>query len=244
MFVASYKKQGEILCMFWEKFQYLSELKGMKPHTVLKELEISSGSANNWKKGTIPSGEILKKIADYFEVSIDSLLDFDENVSVRLSSKKSLFKKLNSIPQRFNSLRTVIETSDEQKLAIAKYVGCPIWWLVNEQNIKFEPKDTPSDFDGNTIFTILDIMDGCADNDIDKAMQIQLSRVVLYRLDEKGFGTEKLSALAGIDQRKLRFILTGEENKDSSVNYGLNYSDLVYLNKVSGMNYIQMFSGK
>ena len=49
--------------MFWEKFQYLSEIKGIKPHAVLKELEISSGSANNWKKGTIPNGEILKKIA-------------------------------------------------------------------------------------------------------------------------------------------------------------------------------------
>lgn len=32
--------------MFWEKFQYLSEIKGIKPHAVLKELEISSGSAN------------------------------------------------------------------------------------------------------------------------------------------------------------------------------------------------------
>lgn len=91
--------------MFWEKFQYLSKIKGIKPHAVLKELEISSGSANNWKKGTIPNGEILKKIADYFEVSIDSLLDFDENVSVRLSSKKSVLKKLSAIPQRFNSLK-------------------------------------------------------------------------------------------------------------------------------------------
>lgn len=176
--------------MFWEKFQYLSKIKGIKPHAVLKELEISSGSANNWKKGTIPNGEILKKIADYFEVSIDSLLDFDENVSVRLSSKKSVLKKLSAIPQRFNSLKAVVETTDEQKLAIAKYVGCPIWWLVNEQDIKFEPKDTSPESDNSVLFMILDIMDGCADNDIDKAMQIQLSRVVLYHLNEKGFGTE------------------------------------------------------
>lgn len=229
--------------MFWEKFQYLSELKGMKPHAVLKELEISSGSANNWKKGTIPNGEILKKIADYFDVSIDSLLDFEDNESVRLSSKKSVFKKLGSIPQRFNSLRAVAETSDEQKLEIAKYVGCPIWWLLNEQNIKFEPKETSSDSD-SVIFTILDIMDGCADNDIDKAMQIQLSRVVLYNLNEKGFGAEKLSEFVDIDQKKLHFILTGEENRDSSLNYGLNFSDLVYLKSVTGLEYTYLFSGK
>jgi len=229
--------------MFWEKFQYLSEVKGVKPHTVLKELEISSGSANNWKKGTIPNGEILKKIADYFNVSIDSLLDFDENASVRLSSKKSVFKKLNSIPQRFNSLRTVVETSDEQKLAIAKYVGCPIWWLVNEQNIKFEPKETPFDSDNSILFIILDIMDGCADNDIDKAIQIQLSRVVIYRLAERGYGTEKLSIFTGIDQNKLNFILTGEENRDTSLNYGFNFSDLVYLKSVTGLDYPCLFSG-
>ena len=229
--------------MFWDKFQYLSEIKGMKPHAVLKELEISSGSANNWKKGTIPNGEILKKIADYFEVSIDSLLDFDENVSVRLSSKKSVLKKLNAIPQRFNSLKGVVETSDEQKLAIAKYVGCPIWWLVNEQNIKFEPKDISSESDSSILFMILDIMDGCADNDIDKAMQIQLSRVLLYHLNEKGFGTEKLTALAGIDQKKLNFILTGEENRDSSLNYGFNFSDLVYLKSMTGLDYPCMFVG-
>lgn len=106
-------------------------LKNLKFHQVLR---------TTGKKGTIPNGEILKKIADYFEVSIDSLLDFDENVSVRLSSKKSVLKKLSAIPQRFNSLKAVVETTDEQKLAIAKYVGCPIWWLVNEQDIKFEPK--------------------------------------------------------------------------------------------------------
>lgn len=229
--------------MFWEKFQYLSELKGIKPHAVLKELEISSGSANNWKKGTIPNGEILKKIADYFDVSIDSLLDFEDNESVKLSSKKSVFKKLGSIPQRFNSLRAVLDTSDEQKLAIAKYVGCPIWWLLNEQNIKFEPKETSSDSD-SVLFTILDIMDGCADNDIDKAMQIQLSRVVLYRLAEKGFGKEKLSTFTGVDQKKLHFILTGEVNRDSSLNYGLNFSDLVYLKNVTGLDYPYLFSGK
>lgn len=227
--------------MFWEKFQYLSELKGMKPHAVLKELEISSGSANNWKKGTVPSGEILKKIADYFDVSTDSLLDFDENASVRLAGKKSIFKKLTSIPQRFNSLRSVIPTTDEQKLAVAKYVGCPIWWLLNEQNVKFEPSDTPSQSDADILFTILDIMDGCADNDIDKAMQIQLSRVVICRLEKKGFTADKLTALDGLDKRKLNFILTGTPNKDSTLNYGFNYSDLCYIKSVSEIGYSEMF---
>ena len=202
--------------MFWEKFQYLSELKGIKPHAVLKELEISSGSANNWKKGTIPNGEILKKIAEYFGVSIDSLLDFSENASVSLASKKIFFKELTAIPQRFNSLRTIIETTDEQKLAIAKYVGCPVWWLLNDSSVNFEKINKSETVDSGIIFTILDIMDGCADNEIDRIMQIQLSRVVIHNLENHGFNAEKLSELTdkGIDQNKLKFILTGEKNKN------------------------------
>lgn len=87
--------------MFWQKFQYLSEIKGIKPHVALKEIGISSGSARNWKKDSIPNGEILMKIADYFEVSIDYLLDFDENSSVRPNSNikvknVSIIKKLNN----------------------------------------------------------------------------------------------------------------------------------------------------
>ena len=113
---------------------------------------------------------------------------------------------------------------------------------MNEQNIKFEPKDISSESDSSILFMILDIMDGCADNDIDKAMQIQLSRVLLYHLNEKGFGTEKLTALAGIDQKKLNFILTGEENRDSSLNYGFNFSDLVYLKSMTGLDYPCMFA--
>lgn len=229
--------------MFWEKFQYLSDLKGMKPHAVLKELEISSGSANNWKKGTIPNGEILKKIAEYFGVSIDSLLDFSENASVNLASKKSLFKKLTAIPQRFNSLRDVIKTTDEQKLAIAKYVGCPIWWLLNDSNITFEERNEVETVDSNIIFTILDIMDGCADNDIDRAMQIQLSRAAIHNLEKHGFNAEKLSELTAksIDQHKFKFILTGETNKDQSLNYGLNYSDLCCIKTLTGLEYTDMF---
>lgn len=229
--------------MFWEKFQYLSDLKGMKPHAILKELEISSGSANNWKKGTIPNGEILKKIAEYFGVSIDSLLDFSENASVNLASKKSLFKKLTAIPQRFNSLRGVIETTDEQKLAIAKYVGCPIWWLLNDNNITFEKRNEAETVNSGIIFTILDIMDGCADNDIDRAMQIQLSRVAIHNLEKHGFNAEKLSELTAksIDQHKLKFILIGEKNKDQSLNYGLNYSDLCCIKTLTGLEYTDMF---
>lgn len=60
--------------MFWKNFYFLCEQKNMKPLQVVKEIGIAHGNITNWKKGKLPSGTNLAKIADYFGVSVDSLL--------------------------------------------------------------------------------------------------------------------------------------------------------------------------
>lgn len=60
--------------MFWERFYNLCIQHDTKPIPVVKELLIATGSVTKWKNGTIPSGETLTKIADYFHVSVDYLL--------------------------------------------------------------------------------------------------------------------------------------------------------------------------
>lgn len=43
--------------------------------TMLNDLSLSINTFSNWKnRGTIPSGETLEMIADYFDVSVDYLL--------------------------------------------------------------------------------------------------------------------------------------------------------------------------
>lgn len=59
-------------------------LKNLKFHQVLR----TTGKRN------YPERRNIKENSRLLEVSIDSLLDFDENVSVRLSSKKSVLKNL------------------------------------------------------------------------------------------------------------------------------------------------------
>ncbi len=61
--------------MFWEKFCSLCESKEKKPNRVCSELDLSSATATKWKNGTLPNAETLIKIADYFDVSVDYLLD-------------------------------------------------------------------------------------------------------------------------------------------------------------------------
>lgn len=60
--------------MFWERFEKLCNAKGIKPNPVAAEIGIRSGTVTKWKNGTIPTGETLIKIANYFNVSIDYLL--------------------------------------------------------------------------------------------------------------------------------------------------------------------------
>ncbi len=59
---------------FWEKYCEVCEKNNTRPNTVGKFLGISPGTINSWKNGSIPNGETLIKLAEYFDCSIDYLL--------------------------------------------------------------------------------------------------------------------------------------------------------------------------
>jgi repressor LexA len=63
--------------MFWEKFYSLCLKNNVKPFTVVKSLGISQGSITKWKNGSIPSGATLAKLAEYFGVTVDELMNND-----------------------------------------------------------------------------------------------------------------------------------------------------------------------
>ena len=65
--------------MFLERVEQLCKEIGSKPNPVVKELGLSNSITTKWKNGAIPNGEILLKIADYFNVSIDYLMGRTDN---------------------------------------------------------------------------------------------------------------------------------------------------------------------
>ena len=65
--------------MFWERFYELCIKNGTKPNPLAKEIGISSGVITKWKSGGIPNGEMLIKIADYLDCSVDYLLGRTDN---------------------------------------------------------------------------------------------------------------------------------------------------------------------
>ena len=56
---------------FWKRYEKLCKDNNESPNSVGKKLGMSSGSVSNWKSGSIPSGDTLVTIANYFNVTID-----------------------------------------------------------------------------------------------------------------------------------------------------------------------------
>ena len=61
--------------MFIERLNNLLNEKKVTKNKFLSDIGLNKSSLINWsQRGTIPSGEILLKIANYFDVSVDYLL--------------------------------------------------------------------------------------------------------------------------------------------------------------------------
>lgn len=60
--------------MFWDRFYLLCENNSTSPAEVVRNIGITPAATTKWKNGTNPNADVLLKISDYFDVSIDYLL--------------------------------------------------------------------------------------------------------------------------------------------------------------------------
>ena len=58
--------------MFWSIYCDLCAKKGKSPNAAAKEIGISSGSVTQWKNGRVPQIATLHKIAEYFNVPLET----------------------------------------------------------------------------------------------------------------------------------------------------------------------------
>ena len=59
--------------MFWENLIELCSKQDISPTGLCLKLGFSNATAVRWKKGSVPNDTTLKKIADYFGVSVEYL---------------------------------------------------------------------------------------------------------------------------------------------------------------------------
>lgn len=72
--------------MFYDMYSDLCRKIGKSPTGVALELNISRGTVSAWKnKGTTPQRDILQKIADYFDVTVDYLLGNETSYETKKS---------------------------------------------------------------------------------------------------------------------------------------------------------------
>ena len=60
---------------FYNNYLSLCALTRKSPSRVANEIGLSNAAANGWKKGKAPSDVTLKKLADYFNVPVESLTE-------------------------------------------------------------------------------------------------------------------------------------------------------------------------
>lgn len=87
--------------MFYDVYQNLCKDIGKSATGVALELNIARSTVSNWKKtGTTPQAEILQKVADYFNVSTDYLLEKEETSPAKSAEDETLDELLERLKSR------------------------------------------------------------------------------------------------------------------------------------------------
>lgn len=109
--------------MFYDNFSLLCSQRNVSPSAVMKAIGLNKSSASYWKKGTIPSSDTLKKLADYFGVSLDYLVGSPEEIQKaafeKLQEASSLAQEEAASPweKQKNFMKTILAYSEVQQLA-------------------------------------------------------------------------------------------------------------------------------
>lgn len=121
--------------MNYDEFDKLCRQKGTTPTALSLKLGLSKGNASSWKKGGNPSADILVKIADELDCTIDQLLRTPKNV-------QNVMKKLNRpnpTPDEEDLLNKYRGVSESSKALILERASA----LFDLENLKKSSAEKP-----------------------------------------------------------------------------------------------------
>ena len=97
---------------FYDKYINLCKKNRLKPQSpeMIKTTGVTSASISGWKKGSLPKAEVLIRLADFFNVSIDYLLGQTE--------KEGSLKSSDLTPEELELVRIYREADQKTKLQI------------------------------------------------------------------------------------------------------------------------------
>lgn len=110
--------------MFYDRFLELCENKGVRPTNACVAIGLSRGLAAKWKatKTEKPSADALEKMAAYFEMSIDEILNGEkENASTREGERDLGYDDFTYAMQ--NETKELTDSDKELLLSMARQLN-------------------------------------------------------------------------------------------------------------------------
>lgn len=102
------------MTVFWRKYNELCDERGIKPRTLATELGISAATVTKWVNDGMPNLDMITRIAEYFDVPIDYLINEDDTPIIPQANKKrSVFKSVS--PFHRGGLAFVVEARSAWK---------------------------------------------------------------------------------------------------------------------------------
>ena len=109
--------------MFWENLIALCAKNETTPSALVKKLSIANGAVTKWKNGAVPHQTTLHKIADYFGITVEQLVN-----DLPLEELKGPDEKDTEILSKYSRL------SDELKQQARSYLDFLVEKQENEGN--------------------------------------------------------------------------------------------------------------
>lgn len=102
--------------MFWNNFEALCAKKGVSYNAAAADVGVrSSGTVTGWKNGAKPRGPVLKRLADYFGVTVEELTGEEQKEKPSTAGEIDLS---GLSPEDAELIRKIMAASDAKKNAI------------------------------------------------------------------------------------------------------------------------------
>jgi len=143
----SLRLEKVIILNLLQRVRYLSDKRKISINALERELGFGNGTIRKWAKA-YPSADKLKKVADYFDVTVDYLLNEDDSTSAiksTLSKKdqKDIEKRMHEIKADLTSADGLMFSGEPMSAEAAESLISAMEYIVTQTKIinkKYIPK--------------------------------------------------------------------------------------------------------
>ena len=107
--------------MFYTNFVKLCNRKGIAPTAAAAKMGFQRSVATRWSKGAEPRRATLEKVADYFGVSVDYLLNGEKENAPGSDAESEIYKLLaQATPLQLEVINGILDMNENQLNALKK----------------------------------------------------------------------------------------------------------------------------